>query len=93
MSGEHINLLTDGVVSRPAGQGLVLYHIDAERFVELNVSGRVLWESAAAANGSAPVRDLVEQLRAKFEVEQVQAERDVEQFVAELRNAGLADSG
>jgi PqqD family protein of HPr-rel-A system len=78
---------TDGVVWRVVGADLVVYETASSLFVQLNRTGRLLWEMLV--DGPCTVVALTERLTAHFGVEPERAEADVDRFLDELRTAGL----
>jgi PqqD family protein of HPr-rel-A system len=78
---------TDGVVWRVVGADLVVYETASSLFVQLNRTGRLLWETLV--DGPSSVDCLADRLTAQFGVDPALAVADVHRFVEELRSAGL----
>ena len=78
---------TDGVVWRVVGADLVVYETASSLFVQLNRTGRLLWE--ALVDGPCTAASLTERLTTHFGVEPERAGADVDRFLDELRSAGL----
>jgi PqqD family protein of HPr-rel-A system len=88
--GDPVDLVvprTDGVVWRVVGADLVVYETATSVFVQLNRTGRLLWELLVDAPRSTTA--LAERLAAQFGLDIAQAATDVDRFVEELRSAGL----
>ena len=81
-----MKLRETGVTWLSVGEDIVVLDLDGSVYLQINGSGRVLWE---ALSGSADESQLVECLMDRFGIERPQAENDVTAFVAQLRSRDL----
>jgi len=75
------------VVAQRIGQATVLVHMGTNRIYELNETGARLWELLAAGHAWA---DVVDRLRAEFDVDDDRLVREVDDFLTLLLDEGLA---
>jgi len=75
------------VVAQRIGSDTVLVHMRTNRIYELNETGARLWELLAAGHAWVEV---VDRLRAEFDVDEGRLIREVDEFLALLLDEGLA---
>jgi hypothetical protein len=81
-----IQLRQTGVTWQEVGDALVVLDFDGSVYLQVNGSGRALWERLGEPATEA---DLVELLRERFGIDESRASSDVRAFVAELRRRDL----
>lgn len=83
-----IRARTSGVTWSVVGDDVVILDLDGSVYLQLNPSGRTLWERLMESTTEA---DLVSALVGTFGIERDRAETDVASFLAELRRRNLLD--
>lgn len=85
--GAALPLKVAGVISRPLGARLVLYHPVSREVSVLNATAAAVWEMC---DGAMPMADAVEQLRQRFHVGETRdVAGDVAAVVRTLAEKGL----
>lgn len=80
----------DAHVSAPMGEELAMMDLESGRYLVLDRIGKVIWERLEAP---VKVRDLVDDLQARFEVDRARCEADVLKFLQHLQSKGLLRVG
>ncbi len=79
-------LRRNGLAWNVVGDEVVVLDLDGSVYLQVNGTGRVLWE--ALVDGCTK-NDLTELLRVHFDVGVERAEADVEAFIGDLEHRGL----
>lgn len=83
---DNLKLKVDGLVWREVGDELVLLDTATSQYFSVNRTGAVLWPFLLEGCQRS---QLVEVLRAKFEVDRAQAAQDTDHFLAMMREKGM----
>ena len=79
-------LRDNGLVWNVVGEDIVVLDLDGSVYLQVNGSGRVLWE--ALSNGSTQ-QEMARLLRERFEIGDDRARADVASFLDDLGRRGL----
>ena len=74
------------VIFRRLGDEIVLFHLETDRFYELNDTAARFWELLCSPDGAA---DIHEQLLAEFDVNSYDLSNETEALVASLKKEDL----
>ncbi len=74
------------VLFKRLGDEIILFHLDTDRFYELNGTGAKFWELIAAGHDATEVR---RQMLEEFAVEPDEFDLQAKAFLASLRKEGL----
>lgn len=74
------------VIFRRLGDEMVLFHLETDRFYELNGTAARFWELLCEPNGGASVH---EQMTAEFAVDPEELAKETEALLASLRKENL----
>lgn len=77
-----------GLTWQKIGDDIVVLDLDGSVYLQVNGSGRVLWEALA---DSATEPELVDILIEQFGIDRTRAESDVAAFLADLRVRSLVE--
>jgi hypothetical protein len=87
---DEIRVRTDEIETRSVEGELVLLDLRSQTYLSLNRSGAELWPLLAAGTGR---RQLIDELRTKYEISEETAAHDVDTLVEQLSRADLLESG
>lgn len=79
---------SDGPVSAPVDDEMVMADVDAGKYYALNNIATAIWEGI---ENEITVRDLISKLQAEYDVSPERCETEVLDFVNQLHTKGLVD--
>jgi hypothetical protein len=77
------------VLSRRLGDDVILFHLETDRFYELNGTAARFWELISAGHDSAQVR---QQMLEEFEVKSEEFDAEAEAFLTSLKQEDLVSN-
>lgn len=81
-----MRLREESLTWQTVGDDVIVLDLDGSRYLQVNGSGRVLWEALSSATTEAELTDL---LMSHFDIDRSRASADVAAFLADLRARGL----
>lgn len=81
-----VRLREESLTWQTVGDDVIVLDLENSRYLQVNGSGRLLWEALATATTESDLADL---LMSSFDIDRSRANADVAAFLADLRSRGL----